>query len=63
LDIEEDGSMPAYEYACNDCSKEFTVFLSLKEYEEKPKIKCPHCQSDNVRKKFVGFYAKTSKKS
>lgn len=55
--------MPAYDYFCNDCKHEFVVFLSLKEYEEKPKIKCPHCGSDNVAKKITGFYAKTSKKS
>jgi putative FmdB family regulatory protein len=55
--------MPAYEYLCNDCKKEFTVFLSIKEFESKPKINCPHCQSDNVMKKLTAFFAKTSKKS
>jgi putative FmdB family regulatory protein len=55
--------MPAYEYDCKDCGKEFTVFLSIKEFEAKPKVKCPHCQSDNVRKKLTGFFTKTSKKS
>lgn len=55
--------MPAYEYECKDCQRDFTVFLSLKELDAKPVIKCPHCQSDNVQKIFSGFYAKTSKKS
>ncbi len=55
--------MPAYEYACEDCKKDFTVYLSFKEYEEKPKIKCPNCDSSNVLKKFTAFFAKTSKKS
>jgi len=55
--------MPAYEYVCKDCSKEFIVFLSIKEYEAKPKIKCPHCGSDNVLKKLTDFSVKTSKKS
>jgi len=55
--------MPAYEYVCNDCKKEFTVFLSIKEFEAKPKIICPHCQSDNAVKKLTTFFAKTSKKS
>lgn len=55
--------MPAYEYACLDCNHEFTVFLSLKEFEAQPKIKCPHCQSDNVKKKLSTFTAQTSKKS
>ncbi|MGE5892860.1 MAG: FmdB family zinc ribbon protein [bacterium] len=55
--------MPAYDYVCHDCNKEFMVFLSLKEFEAQPKIKCPHCESDNVTRKISAFYAKTSKKS
>jgi putative FmdB family regulatory protein len=55
--------MPAYEYICKDCNHEVTVFLSIKEFEAKAKIKCPHCQSDNVQKKISEFTAKTSKKS
>jgi putative FmdB family regulatory protein len=55
--------MPAYEYTCKDCKKEFTVFLSIKEFEAIPKIKCPHCQSDNITRKLATFFTKTSKKS
>jgi putative FmdB family regulatory protein len=55
--------MPAYEYGCRECNKEFTIFLSLKEFDEKPKITCPHCASENVHKIFTDFFAKTSKKS
>jgi putative FmdB family regulatory protein len=55
--------MPAYEYICNDCNRVFTVFLSIRELETEPEIKCSHCESDNVRKIFTGFFAKTSKKS
>jgi putative FmdB family regulatory protein len=55
--------MPAYDYACKDCGKEFTVVLSLKELEAGPKIKCPHCQSAKVEKKITGFFARTSRKS
>jgi putative FmdB family regulatory protein len=55
--------MPAYEYTCRDCKTDFIVFLSVREYETNPKIICPHCQSDNVIKKFASFFAKTSKKS
>jgi len=55
--------MPAYEYVCNDCKREFIVFLLIKEFEAKPKIKCSHCKSDNVVKKLTSFYTKTSKKS
>ena len=55
--------MPAYEYECRDCKRDFTIYLSVKEYEEKPRITCPHRGSDNLHKKFSGFYAKTSSKS
>jgi len=55
--------VPAYEYACKDCSQEFIVFLSIKEFESNPQVKCPHCQSNNVQKKISEFTTKTSKKS
>lgn len=55
--------MPAYEFVCRDCNREFTVFLSIKEYDAKPKIRCPHCEGDNVVRKLTAFFAKTSKKS
>lgn len=61
--LEGATDMPAYEYFCKDCKREFTIFLSLKEMEAKPKIKCPGCGSDNVARKFSGFFAKTSRKS
>ena len=55
--------MPAYEYACKDFNHGIIVFLSLKEFEAKPKIKCPHCESNNVQKKLTEFFTKTSRKS
>ncbi len=55
--------MPSFEYLCRDCSREFIVFLSLKEYEADPKVTCPHCQSDHVERKLSAFTAKTSRKS
>lgn len=55
--------MPAYEYACKDCGKDFTVYLSIREFEAHPKITCPHCRSDKAERKYTGFFAKTSKKS
>ena len=55
--------MPAYDFLCKDCNRDFTVFLSLSEFESKPRIRCPHCESDNVARKFGTFYAKTGKKS
>lgn len=55
--------MPAYEYECKDCKKGFVVYMSLKELEGRPQIKCPGCGCDNVEKKITGFFAKTGKKS
>ncbi|MDX9714150.1 MAG: zinc ribbon domain-containing protein [Dissulfurispiraceae bacterium] len=55
--------MPAYEYECKECKKVFMVFFSLKEFDSNPRIKCPHCESDNTVRRISGFFAKTSKKS
>jgi len=55
--------MPSFEYVCKDCGKEFLIFLSVKEYEAKPKIVCPHCDRYHVERKFSAFSAKTSRKS
>jgi putative FmdB family regulatory protein len=55
--------MPAYEYVCKDCGKEFTVYLSLKEFEAHPSIKCSQCGSKKAERVYSGFFAKTSKKS
>lgn len=56
--------MPAYEYTCKKCSKDFTVYLSLKDFESKSSsIICPNCKGSDVVRKLSSFYAKTSKKS
>jgi putative FmdB family regulatory protein len=55
--------MPAYEYVCKDCGKDFSLFLTIKEYEAQPKIKCPHCKGVRAERKISGFFAKTSRKS
>jgi putative FmdB family regulatory protein len=55
--------MPEYDYLCNNCLQRFAVFLSFKELEAKLTVKCPHCQSDQVKKLITAFFAKTSKKS
>jgi putative FmdB family regulatory protein len=55
--------MPCYEYECLDCKHDFSVVLTIKEMELQPAVVCPHCGSDNVRRKITGFFAKTSRKS
>jgi putative FmdB family regulatory protein len=34
--------MPRYEFYCEDCKKQFEIFLTLAEYEQ-DKAKCPKC--------------------
>lgn len=55
--------MPTYEYRCVDCGQEFTAFLSVQEFETRPRPRCPHCESDHVERRYGTFYAKTTKKS
>ena len=55
--------MPEYVYTCNKCKKDFSVFLSLKEFEKKQEIKCSHCGNDNIQRKYTSFFAKTNSKS
>ena len=55
--------MPEYDYLCEKCGKKFSIFFSISELNTMPTVKCPHCQSDKVRKLMTGFFAKTSKKS
>jgi len=55
--------MPAYEYRCLDCNHDFTVFLTLSEFESTPRLRCPRCQSDHCERKYGTFFAKTGKKS
>ncbi len=54
--------MPMYEFLCQACKKEFSLVLTLAEFE-KGKIKCPHCGSAKVEQQWAAFYAVTSKKS
>jgi putative FmdB family regulatory protein len=54
--------MPSYEFLCKNCSKTFTVVLSLQEYE-KGHVACPKCGSKKVEQKPAAFFAVTAKKS
>jgi putative FmdB family regulatory protein len=54
--------MPTYDFMCKECSKEFSLILTIKEHDEKG-FKCPHCNSSEVEQQYSTFYAKTSKKS
>ncbi|GAB4388138.1 MAG: hypothetical protein Kow0025_05580 [Thermodesulfovibrionales bacterium] len=54
--------MPAYEYAFEECGKDFTACLSVKDYGKVP-VKRAHCGSEKVRRKISGLFAQTSRKS
>ena len=42
--------MPNYSYACQDCGKRFSIFLTYAEYE-KANVACPHCQSKKISRR------------
>lgn len=56
------GTMPIYEYRCQQCGERFEQRESLAQHEV-AKPKCPKCGGEKVTRAFTGFYAKTSKKS
>ena len=39
--------MPIYEYACDDCEKNFEVFVGINDV---PVQECKHCAGKNIRK-------------
>lgn len=54
--------MPVYEFACDKCQNEFTLTMTVSEYEKK-KFRCPKCKSTKVRQLVSSFQTITSKKS
>jgi putative FmdB family regulatory protein len=55
-------TMPADEYHCRPCDREFAVYLSFKEHET-TLVQCPHCKGTDVEQLFAPFVAVTSKKA
>jgi len=56
--------MPVYEYHCNGCDSDFSVTMSLSEYEQnKNQQTCPECGSSDVSRKISFVGVQTSKKS
>lgn len=58
--------MPEYDYRCLDCQHEFTVDLSItrhSEKDEKHEIRCPKCDSRNVKHLIGPVFVTTSRKS
>lgn len=54
--------MPIYEYVCKECKNQFTLVLTITEYE-KLLPACPKCKSRKVEQLPAAFFAVTSKKS
>jgi putative FmdB family regulatory protein len=55
-------TMPMYEFACLDCGREFTLILSLREYERKD-VSCPQCKSKSIERLVTTCEVITSRKS
>jgi putative FmdB family regulatory protein len=42
--------MPAYDYVCMECGRQFEVRMSMAAYGEGSKPPCPHCASTEVER-------------
>ena len=54
--------MPLYGFRCTRCQKDFTLALTVHDYEKKL-YACPKCRSKNVERVFENVGVITSKKS
>ncbi|MBB6217246.1 putative FmdB family regulatory protein [Anaerosolibacter carboniphilus] len=45
--------MPVFEYKCEECEKIFDVLVKTSDRDQGQK--CPHCQSEKVKKLFSTF--------
>lgn len=53
--------MPIFEYTCSDCGKEFKKLVLSSAGENE--IRCPDCNSKNIKKEISLFSAKTTGES
>ena len=54
--------MPTYDFKCEKCKKNFSLIMTVSEYETKKK-RCPKCKSTRVKQQISSFQTITSKKS
>lgn len=54
--------MPTYDFYCEKCKKDFSVVISISEYEKK-KFRCPKCKGKKLKQQITSFQTVTSKKS
>lgn len=45
--------MPIYEYVCQNCREEFSVFKSINSDDRD--LECPKCGSSDIKKKISSF--------
>jgi putative FmdB family regulatory protein len=55
--------MAVYDFKCGNCRKKFTLTMSITEYADRKRFRCPKCNSAKVERIFQPFFAQTSKKS
>jgi putative FmdB family regulatory protein len=55
--------MPTYEFRCKKCNKNFSIDLSISEFQKKKTFTCPKCKSKSVQRVYSMFTAVTSKKT
>jgi putative FmdB family regulatory protein len=54
--------VPIYEFRCQKCGADFSLTMTLKEYEKKDAA-CPKCRSTEVERTFSSLQVVTSRKS
>ena len=59
---EKEITMPVYEFKCQKCEHNFSLIMTIAEYEKK-KFTCPKCKSDKLKRQLSSFQTITSKKS
>ena len=55
-------AVPIYEFECPKCGKEFSLVLTLKQYEQR-EFACPACQEKGVEPLITSTHVITSRKS
>jgi putative FmdB family regulatory protein len=55
-------AVPIYEFSCRKCGADFTLALTLKEYEKTGAV-CPKCKATDVERVYSTLQVITSRKS
>jgi putative FmdB family regulatory protein len=55
--------MPLYEYYCEQCQREVTIPMSMRQHEDAGAAACPDCGSTGLRPQLGTVFTQTSRKS